>query len=153
MKSIVLSLIVLMLAGGSVQAQKKVKEQDLKGHWQMVFDFDEDFIKNELEDEPDIPWLGKFVAHGVSGFVLNILDEIDIEFEFQSNNQLKIMIDAFGEESVEYANWHIDSKGALILDEDDDDDDIWLFDHGKLYAYEKNGGQLERQPIFLKRVY
>jgi hypothetical protein len=153
MKSIVLSLIVLILAGGSVQAQKKVKERDLKGHWQMVFDFDEDFIKNELEDEPDIPWLGKIVAEGVSGFVLNILDEIDIEFEFQSNNRLKIMIDAFGEESVEFAHWHIDSKGALILDEEDQDDDIWLFDQGKLYAYEKNRGQLERQPIFLERVY
>jgi hypothetical protein len=63
------------------------------------------------------------------------------------------MIDAFGEESVEFAHWHIDSKGALILDEEDQDDDIWLFDQGKLYAYEKNRGQLERQPIFLERVY
>ena len=144
--------MLVALVGVNVQAQKKVKERDLKGHWQMVFDFDEDFIEDEL-DEEDIPWLGKIVAQGVSGIVLSLLDEVDVRFEFQKNNRLKIMVDAFGEESEEYANWSIDSKGALILDEDDRDDDIWLFDHGKLYAYERHHGQLERQPIYLERVY
>jgi len=151
MKSIILSFIVLMMAGGNIQAQKKVREGDLKGHWQMVFDFDEDFIENELEDQ-DIPWLGKLFAQGVSGFVLDILEEVDITFEFQQDNRLKIMVDAFDDESVEYAHWYIDSKGALILDDDDQDDDIWLFDHGNLYAYERHDGHLEKQPLFLKRV-
>ena len=84
---------------------------------------------------------------------MNILDEIDIAFEFEANNRLKIIVDAFGEKSVEYANWYIDSKGALIMDDDDRDNDIWLFDQGNLYAYERHGAQLERQRIFLKRVY
>ncbi len=152
MKSIALSILLVLLLGVNVQAQKKVKERDLKGQWQLVFDFDEEFIENELEQE-DVPWLGKIIATGVSGIVLDILDEVDISFEFQKENRLKIIVDAFGEESIEYAHWYIDSQGGLILDDDDDDNDIWLFNRGKLYAYEKHHGQLERQPVFLERVY
>ena len=153
MKSITLSLTLILLLGFSAHGQKKVKERDLKGHWKMVFDFDEDFIEQEIDTE-DVPWLGKIIASGVSGIVFEIIDEIDITFEFQENNRLKIMVDVFGEEEVEYARWHIDSKGGLVLDDDDHDgDDIWLFDKGKLYAYEKHYDGLERQPIYLKRVY
>jgi hypothetical protein len=143
--------LVVFLLGLDLQAQKKVKEHDLKGQWKMVFDFDEDFIEEELEKE-DIPWLGKFMVEGISGFVFNILDDLDIRMEFQRDNKLKITVNAFGEEEVEYAKWHIDSQGGLVLDDDDNDDDIWLFDHGNLYVYEKDSGHLERQPIFLKRV-
>ena len=42
-------LVALLLVGFSDQAQKKVKEKDLKGHWQMVFDFDDDFMKEKIE--------------------------------------------------------------------------------------------------------
>ena len=152
MKSVALSMILLMLLGINAHAQKKVKERDLRGQWKMVFDFDEDFIEEELEDE-DLPWLGKMIAEGVSDVVINILDDIDVRFEFRDNNKLKIMVEVFGEEEVEYARWHIDSKGALILDDDDHDDDIWLFDSDRLYAYESSNGSLKKQPIYLKRVY
>jgi len=150
---VVASLLVIFLLGFDLQAQKKVKERDLKGHWKMVFDIDEDFVEDELQNN-DIPWLGKLVAEGVSGFVFSILDDIDIRMEFQKNNKLKITVNAFGEEEVEYAHWHIDSKGALILDDDeeDDDDDIWLLDRGNLYAYERHGSQLEKQPVYLRPV-
>ncbi|GJM28118.1 MAG: hypothetical protein DHS20C17_07530 [Cyclobacteriaceae bacterium] len=151
MKFAALSLLMVFLLSFGLHAQKKVKEHDLKGHWKMVFDFDEDFIEQELEDQ-DIPWLGRFMVEGVSGFVLNILDDIDISMEFERDNKLKIIVNAFGEEEVEYAKWYIDSRGGLVLDDDDDDNDIWLFDHGKLYAYERENGHLERQPVFLKRV-
>ena len=152
MKPITLSLIFLLFVGFSAQAQKKVKERDLKGQWKMVFDLDEDFIEEELEEE-DLPWLGKVVAEGVSDMVLNILDEIDLRFEFRDHNKLKIMVEVFGEEEVEYASWHIDSKGALVLDDADHDDDIWLLDNNRLYAYERNNGTLKKQPVYLKRVY
>ncbi len=150
MKSIAL-VLVLLYVGFSSPAQKKVKERDLKGHWHMVFDIEDDFIEEEIEDQ-DIPWLGEIIAKGVSGIVLDVLDEVDVRFEFQKDNRLKIMIDAFGEESVEYAHWMIDSKGGLILDEDEQDDDVWLFNEGKLYAYEKDNGSLKRQPVYLERV-
>ena len=151
MKPIALTLICLFFLGVNVQAQKKVKEHQLKGNWKMVFDIDEEFIEEELESN-DIPWMGKFIAEGVSGFVFSILDDIDIRMEFERDNQLRITVNAFGEEEVEYATWYIDSKGALILDDDDHDDDIWLFNQGKLYAYERHGEQLEMQPVYLRRV-
>ena len=151
MKSITLScLLVLFLVFGA-QAQKKVRERDLKGQWHLVFDFDEEFVEEELSEE-DVPWLGRIIAKGVSGIVLDILDEVDISFEFDRDNRLKILVDVFGEEEVEYAHWYIDSQGALILDDDEDDNDIWLFNQGKLYAYEKHNGQLERQPVYLVRT-
>lgn len=152
MKSIALSFLMVFVVGINAQAQKKVKERDLKGHWQMVFDFDKEFIEEEL-DEEEVHWLGKIIASGVSGIVLDILDEVDIRFEFQANNRLKIMVNVFDEEEVEYASWYIDHNGGLILDDDDHDDDIWLFDHGKLYSYEKHNGRLERQPVYLVRVH
>ena len=152
MKPLTLSLLIVLLLGLDVNAQKKVKERDLRGQWKMIFDVDEDFIKEELDDE-DLPWLGKIVAEGVSDIVLNILDDIDVRFEFQDNHKLKVIVEVFGEEEVEYAHWYIDSKGALILDDDDHDDDIWLFDNKKLYAYERSGEKLRKQPVYLKRVY
>jgi len=151
MKSIAISILVVFVFGSTLQAQQKVKERDLRGQWKMIFDLDEDFIEKELEDE-DIPWIGKIVAEGVSGMVFNILDEIDLQFEFQDDHRLKIMVEVFGEENVEYARWYIDSKGALVLDDDDDDDDVWLFEGKKLVAFDRDHGRLERQPVYLERV-
>ena len=151
MKSIAVSLLVVFVFGSNLQAQQKVKERDLRGQWKMIFDLDEDFIEKELEDE-DIPWIGKIVAEGVSGMVFNILDEIDLQFEFQDDHRLKIMVEVFGEREVEYARWYIDSKGALVLDDDDQDDDVWLFEGKKLVAFEREHGKLERQPVYLERV-
>ena len=151
MKSVALSLSIVLLFGLNIQAQQKVKERDLRGQWKMVFDIDEDFIEEEIEDE-DLPWFGSLVAESVSGLVFNILDEIDVQFEFQDDHRLKVMVHVFGEDEVEYAKWYIDSKGALILDDDDRDDDVWLFDKGRLVAYERENGKLERQPVYLERV-
>ena len=152
MKSIAVSLLVVLVFGSNLQAQKKVKERDLRGQWKMVFDLDEDFIEKDLEDE-DIPWIGSIVAKGVSGMVFNILDEIDLQFEFQDDHRLKVMVEVFGEREVEYARWYIDSKGALVLDDDDHDDDVWLFEGKKLVAFDRDHDRLERQPVYLERVY
>jgi len=152
MKSIALSLMLVLFIGFNAQAQGKVKERDLRGQWKMVFDFDEDFIEEEL-DSKDIPWFGRMVAESVSSFVFNILDEIDIQFEFQPDHRLKILIEVFGEREVEYAHWYINSRGALVLDDDDNDDDVWLFEGDRLVAYEKYHRSLKKQPVYLVRVH
>ena len=117
----------------------------------MVFDFDEDYIEEALDSE-DIPWFGRIVAESVTGLVFNILDEVYIQFEFQRDHRLKIIVDVFGEREVEYAHWHIDSQGGLVLDDDDDDDDVWLFEGDRLVAYEKHHRTLKKQPIYLVRI-
>lgn len=152
MKSITLGLLLVLVIGFNAQSQSKVKERDLKGHWKMVFDFDEDYIEEELEKE-EVPWFGRMVAKSVTGFVFNILDEIDIQFEFQPDHRLKILIEIFGEREVEYAHWYINSRGALVLDDDDDDDDVWLFEGDRLVAYEKYHRSLKKQPVYLVRVH
>ncbi len=152
MKSIALSLMLVLFIGFNAQAQGKVKERDLRGQWKMVFDFDEDFIEEEL-DSKDIPWFGRMVAESVSSFVFNILDEIDIQFEFQPDHRLKIIVEVFGEREVEYARWHIDSRGGLVIDDDDDDKDVWLFEGDRLFAYEKHHRSLKKQPVYLVRVH
>ena len=112
MKSITLSLLLVLFIGFSAQSQEKVKERDLKGQWKMVFDFDEDFIEEEL-DLKNIPWFGRMVAESVSGFVFNILEEIDLQFEFQPDHRLKIIVEVFGEREVDYAHWH--SRSDVFL--------------------------------------
>ncbi len=144
--------MLVLFIGFNAQAQGKVKERDLRGQWKMVFDFDEDFIEEEL-DSKDIPWFGRMVAESVSSFVFNILDEIDIQFEFQPDHRLKIIVEVFGEREVEYARWHIDSRGGLVIDDDDDDKDVWLFEGDRLFAYEKHHRSLKKQPVYLVRVH
>ncbi len=151
MKHFTISLLLVFFIGFNAHAQVKVKERNLRGQWKMVFDFDETFIEEEIDAE-DIPWLGKIVASSLSGFVFDILEEIDIQFEFQRNNKLKVMIQVFGVDEVEYAFWHISANGALILDDDDHNDDVWLFEGDRLFAYEKREGRLKKQPIYLLRV-
>lgn len=151
MKLITLSFLMILFIGFNAQSQEKVKDRDLRGQWKMVFDFDEDYIEEALDSE-DIPWFGRIVAESVTGLVFNILDELDIQFEFQRDNRLKIIVEVFGEREVEYAHWHIDSQGGLVLDDDDDDDDVWLFEGDRLVAYEKHHRTLKKQPIYLVRI-
>ncbi len=114
----------------------------------MVFDFDEDDMEEEIEDSF---WLGSLFSGPLSSFVVDLLEDIDIQMEFLDGGKLKISVEAFGEEDVEYEEWYINSHGELILG-DDDDDEIWLFENGKLYQYDKKSkGRLEKQQVFLVR--
>ena len=162
MKPIILLLTLILTAGFTIDAQHKVKERDLKGQWKMVIDIDEEEIRDELRDE-DIPWLSRVFAKSITSLVFDIIEEIDIEMQFKDNNRLKVIIEAFGEREVEYGHWYIDRDGALVLDDlghfkigDDDyhhDQDIWLMKNGRLVAYEQHGRRLDRQPVYLKRIY
>lgn len=162
MKYTALLTLFLLTFSFTVQAQHKVKERDLKGNWKMVIDIDEEYMEEEMDDE-DIPWLGRIFAKSITGFVFNIIEEIDIEMQFMDNNRLKIVVEVFGEREVEYGRWYIDRNGALVLDDfenihigddhENDGHDIWLMKNDLLVSYEKKQGQLERQPIYLKRLY
>ena len=160
MKTTILLLTMTLAVGFTSEAQQRVKERDLKGHWQMVIDIDEEEIEDELRD-PDIPWLGRVFAKSLTSLVFGIIDEIDVEMQFKDNNRLKVVIEAFGEREVEYGRWYIDRDGALILDDfehinvgdnHEDDQDIWLMKNGRLVAYEQHGKRLDRQPVYLRRI-
>ena len=112
-----------------VQAQKRVKEKDLSGEWQMIFDIDEEEWEDEIEDAS---FLGRMIAGSVSGLVVNVLEDLEIHFEFLNNNEIRMTIEIWGEKEIEYIDWYINRHGELIIGDEDDDDEVWLFKDDKL---------------------
>lgn len=145
-----------------VMAQEAVKEKDLLGEWKMVIDVDMDEVERELENEN---WLARKIASSVTGLVTDIIEEIDIHMDFRDNGEVKIMVHAFDEREVEYAQWEISRRGELmIFDEDNDrwksthinfgqdDEDVWMMDGDRIYQFEDHRGRLERRQVYLERV-
>lgn len=141
-----------------VMAQKKVKEKDLIGEWELVIDIDMEDIEEELEEEEN--WLARSFAKSVSSFALDIVESIDIEFEFRKNGDLRIDIEVMGEREVEYAEWYINRDGELVIEAEDDRDqikiddiDVFMMKDGKLVAYEKGrrGKLYEKEEIYLQK--
>jgi len=150
MKKIIWIVMLAAILALNVHAQDRVKERDLKGEWKMVFDFDEDDLAEEIEDESIFGWM---FSDAVSGFVVNILEDIDIRMEFMDNGRLRMTVIAFGDKEVEYLKWSINRDGELIISESGKyDDDVWMMEEGKLVAYEKDSrGNFERQQVYLLR--
>jgi hypothetical protein len=129
MKKYVL-VVVLALAwtGSRAVAQSSVHAKDLKGVWHLTFD-----ISDRAENA------GEQI---VLGAVEGLLDWIDIRFEFLPDQRLKIMVDVFGEEEVEYAEWSVNERRELVLTDSGHfkaENTVWLFEGGRLVAYEYQG--------------
>jgi len=155
-KLIALTLMMSMSLG--LMAQKKVKEKDLIGEWELVIDIDMKDIEEELEEEEN--WLAKSVAKSVSSFALGIVESINVEFEFRENGDVRIDVEVMGEREVEYAEWYINKDGELIIEAEDerdqikiDDIDVFMMKDRNLVAYEKGrrGKLYEKEEIYLKR--
>lgn len=159
---------MLFGAVASVQAQKKVKEKDLLGEWELVIDLDEvrDELEEELEEEEN--WLVGRFAKNISNFALDIVEGIDITMDFRINGEVKIIVQVMGEREVEYSEWFINDDGELVIEDDDNDRwrnsrsskvdidnaDVWMWEDGKLQAYEKGRrGRLEKKKeIYMKKM-
>ena len=130
---IFLSTALLVLSSGAVLAQSSVHEKDLRGVWHLTFN---------IADRAENP--GEQI---VLGAVEGLLDWIDIRFEFLPENRLKVMVDVFGEEEVEYAEWRVNDRHELVLSNSDHFDaegTVWLFEGGRLVAYEYQGEERVR---------
>ncbi|MFT7035038.1 MAG: hypothetical protein ACJA2S_003559 [Cyclobacteriaceae bacterium] len=139
MKKLILIFPMLFLVLFADAQKKKVKERDLDGVWKLVIKIDKEEIADELDDEDNI--FAKIIAKSVVGIVDDVLNEIDIRFEFKSNNRLKVTVNAFGEEEFEYSEWKINNKGQLIIeniDSFDSEEDYWLFEGDILVAYDND---------------
>lgn len=113
----ILSLILLL--GFSTQAQK-VKEKDVLGTWKLVIDI-EDELDEEAEEAETL--LEEVIIKSVSGLVSGIMENIDIYFEFDKNNELEITVKAFGEVDSERGTWYINKRGYLVIEDIESDDD------------------------------
>ena len=143
MRTFIFTLLLIGLGVSSVQAQSRVRSKDLSGTWKLVFDIDKD-ADSATE---------RVILNAVDGF----LDELDISFEFLPDNELKVVANAFGEEEIEYSEWHITGAGELSLGESeyvDDEDSVWMFVGKRLVSYEYKDGRRgkEKENVYLERV-
>ncbi|MEL6557809.1 MAG: hypothetical protein AAFQ94_06460 [Bacteroidota bacterium] len=150
-----LTLSALILAiTFSASAQKKIKYSDLEGKkWKLTIDIREE-IEEELDDSDS--FFERLVIKSVGGLVDNILDEIDIYFEFRKNNELKVTVYAFGEREVEYTEWRINRNGALVIEDTDsfksDRDDEWYMVDDVIIAYDSDKRKIEDGNVYLVQV-
>ena len=136
MKKTILLLAVLFGTYQIANAQK-VTEKDIIGTWKLVID-----IEEEMEDEAEEAdtMLEEVFIKAISGFVGGILDDIEIFFEFQSDQDLKITVNAYDETEIEYGKWFINRRGYLEIEDIGDgdnfsvhaDDDEWKLIDGIL---------------------
>lgn len=139
MKTLSLTLFLVVGFTLGLMAQNQVNEDDLEGQWKLVIDLTEEHFEEEWDEESA---LGRFIARTVSDFVENIMEEVDIRFEFLSNHRLRVTAEIFDEREVEYTDWYITRDNELKIGDsehfkNDDDDDIWLMEDGVLVSYEK----------------
>ena len=147
MKKFIISIALISLFV-SLIAQDKVRERDLAGEWQMVFDIDEEEWEDEIENDS---FFGRMIASSVSSLVVNVLEDLNIQFEFLSNKEVRMTVKIWDEKEIEYLEWYINRDGELIIG-DENDDEVWLFDHDKLVSYHKKGDdRYKDRNIFLVR--
>ena len=140
MKTISLTLFLVAGFALGLMAQNQVNEDNLEGQWKLEIDITEEHFEEEWDEESA---LGRFIARTVTDLVKNVMEEIDIRFEFLSNHRLRVTAEIFDEREVEYTDWYITRDGELKIGDsehfkNDDDDDIWLMEDGILVSYERN---------------
>lgn len=153
MKRITLLFVATFCLGFITQAQK-VKEKDIIGTWKLVINIEEE-MEEEAEDADTM--LEEVFIKAISGFVDGIMDDIEIYFEFQADNDLKITVNAFDETETERGSWYINERGYLVIedieDDDDDfsitsDDDEWKLIDGILVSDEHE----DNRTVYMTRV-
>ena len=130
-------LLITILSMGFASQAQKIKEKDIHGTWKLVINIEE--AMEEEADEADT-MLEEVFINAISGFVGGIIDDIDIYFDFKSNNRLKITVNAYDETETEYGEWYINKRGYLVIEDIDDndrfsldsDDDEWKLIDGIL---------------------
>lgn len=138
----------------SLQAQK-VKEKDIIGKWQLIID-----VEKEMDEEAEEAdsFLEEVIIKSVSGFVSGILEDIEIYFEFESDNDVKVTIKAYGEIERERAKWFINKRGYLEIEDWDNDsdnfnistdDDEWRLVDGLLIS---DDNEDDERTVYMKRV-
>ena len=116
MKKLTTTLLLVMVCA-SLSAQSKVREKDILGEWDLVIDLEEarEEVEEELEEEES--WLARRFASGISSFAMDIVEKIDIKFDFRKDGEVKLSINIFGEREVEYLDWSINDDGQLIIED------------------------------------
>ncbi|MGL1886559.1 MAG: hypothetical protein OCD76_08600 [Reichenbachiella sp.] len=155
MKSI-LGIIIFMAAFTFANAQSsKVKERDLRGIWQLKIDLGDDFLEDEIEDEENA--FARIILETTGSLVTDIIEEIDVKFEFLPDNVCKVYASAFdSDREVEYVEWEINNRGQLIISDSDsyesDGIDYWMLEDDVLVAMEDGDVLTEDVAVYLVKL-
>ena len=136
-------------------AQDPIKERKLIGQWELKVD-----IEKAIEEESkDMNLFERMVAGVVSGFVDQALSSIQMIFEFQSNDRLKLTViggdDAPEIEDLRYTL--VDGKLYIEDFESEnaqlDFDGYWMWQDGQLINFDKDGSVNKNVYMIRKSKY
>lgn len=113
-------ILCLSLGLTSLSHAQQVKEKEIIGTWKLIIDIEEGMTKEAEESDT---MLGEIFIKTISKFVGGVLEDVDIYFDFQRNNQLKITVNAYKETETESAKWFINKKGYLEIESIAEDND------------------------------
>ncbi|MDA1148950.1 MAG: hypothetical protein O2937_02935 [Bacteroidetes bacterium] len=133
--------LILALVFSLGMAQSPIKERKLMGQWELKID-----IEKVIEEEAkEMNLFEKMVAGAVSGFVDEALSSIQMVFEFQSNDRVKLTViggdDAPTIEDLRYTL----IEGKLYIEDFDSDnakldfDGYWMWQDNRLVNFDKDG--------------
>ncbi|MDA0844145.1 MAG: hypothetical protein O3C07_05405 [Bacteroidetes bacterium] len=133
--------LILALVFSLGMAQSPIKERKLMGQWELKID-----IEKVIEEEAkEMNLFEKMVAGAVSGFVDEALSSIQMVFEFQSNDRVKLTViggdDAPTIEDLRYTL----IEGKLYIEDFDSDnakldfDGYWMWQDDRLVNFDKDG--------------
>lgn len=151
MKKIILALFAIIAFALQAEAQKKVNYSKIKGEWELIID-----VQKEIEEEKeDMDFLERAVASLAGEIVEEVMEHIDIRFEFHKNGTYTLKVHTDDEDEFEEGEWYIDEGGALVIDDVDggdlniEGDNRWFFDKGNLIPLED--GKLKKS-VYMRRV-
>ncbi|MEM9325241.1 MAG: hypothetical protein AAGA85_06285 [Bacteroidota bacterium] len=156
MKQLPIALCLsLLLAAATAEAQK-LREKDLVGtSWKLNIDIEQALEEAEREVEEEDNLLATLVLRGVSGVVEGIIENIDVYFDFEDDNEVRVYVDAFGTEEVEYTYWEVNKRGELVIEDnehfDSDGPSYWVMDQGVL-VLDESQHDADDANIFLEQI-
>ena len=148
MKRIVfVSAVCVLFLCSAMLVPGNTKEKDIIGKWKFHLDISK-AIEDEIEDEDKDGW-GAAFAKGIGHLVDELVEEVDITFDFQKNNVLVVTQDSNfdddDEDTVETYRWKINKKGYVVTTSTSkknrtfqDSSDGWRLKNGKLIPVDED---------------
>tara|TARA_B100001063_G_C16450369_1_gene397985 strand:- start:52 stop:531 length:480 start_codon:yes stop_codon:yes gene_type:complete len=148
-------LAVLILCTAAI-APRKIKEKDIVGKWKFHLEISKS-IDKETKNDND---LGSIFARGVGHMVDDLVEEVEIIFDFQKNHLLIVtQHSSFDEEeqgSVETYRWKINQQGHIITTSMKDSNqeksiqnfEEWKLKKGKLVPV----GKEEKNVVWMEKI-
>lgn len=150
MKTTIILALCLITSFGQAQ---NLMEKDVLGAWVLSIDIDQKI----MEETEDLTSLERLLVRGASGFVQEVLDAIDLHFDFQPDGLVLLSVKVPTDDSIqkEPLTWSINDEGYLIIHELKSEhtqinfDALWQLDGAILQAYDQD--TREKEHMILSR--